>query len=139
MPTDLLFTYGTLMRGFPLHRLLEGVTEYVGAGQVTARLVDLGPYPGAIPDAQGCVRGEVYRVTRPGAWAVLDSVEGPQYHRREVTVRMDGDRAAAAHIYWYVGPVDRTVPVPGGDYRAHGPARSIHLRSRVGPESPGGD
>jgi gamma-glutamylcyclotransferase (GGCT)/AIG2-like uncharacterized protein YtfP len=139
MPTDLLFAYGILMRGFPLHRLLEEVTEYVGAGQVTARLVDLGPYPGAIPDAQGRVRGEVYRVTRSGAWAVLDSVEGPQYHRREVTVRMDGDREAAAHIYWYVGPLNRTVPVPGGDYRAHGPALSIHKRSRARPECQGGD
>ena len=30
-------------------------------------------------------------------------------------------------MYWYVGPLDRGVPIPGGDYRAHAPAKSIYL------------
>lgn len=126
MAPDLLFTYGTLMRGFPLHRLLEGRARFVGAGRVTARLLDLGAYPAAVPAAEGAVVGELYRVLDPALWAVLDSAEGPQYHRGEVMVRLaDGGRAAAG-IYWYAGPLGRGIPIPGGDYRTHAPARSIH-------------
>ena len=125
----MLFTYGTLMRGFRLHRLLAGRTELLGRGQVRGRLVDLGSYPGAVPDGAGVVHGEVYRVVEPALWATLDSAEGPQYHRREVTVRSEDGRALAASMYWYVGPLDRGVPIPGGDYRAHAPATSIYHQS----------
>ena len=128
MAVDLLFTYGTLMRGFRLHRLLAGRAEYVGDAQVSGRLVDLGSYPGALaPSADaGVIRGELYRVGDPALWGVLDSAEGPQYHRREVTVRCGDGRERAAYIYWYVAPLDGTVPIPGGDYRAHAPATSIY-------------
>ncbi len=126
MAPDLLFVYGTLMRGFALHRLLEGRAEYLGAGTVQARLLDLGSYPAAVRDPHGLVTGEVYRVGEPGSWTVLDSAEGPQYHREEVRVRMAEGREVTAFVYWYAGPLHRGVPIPGGDYRAHGPARSIH-------------
>lgn len=117
------------MRGFRLHRLLTGRAELLGRGQVRARLVDLGSYPGAVPDPGATVRGEVYRVADRALWAVLDSAEGPQYHRREVTVRSEDERELAASIYWYIGPLDRSVPIPGGDYRAHAPANSIYHQS----------
>jgi gamma-glutamylcyclotransferase (GGCT)/AIG2-like uncharacterized protein YtfP len=125
MATDLLFVYGTLMRGFPLHRLLEGRAEYLGPGQVVARLVDLGAYPAAIRDGHGIVHGEVYKVNDQALWLSLDSAEGPQYHREQVTCRSATGREATAFIYWYTGP-HRGIPIPGGDYRAHSPARSIH-------------
>jgi gamma-glutamylcyclotransferase (GGCT)/AIG2-like uncharacterized protein YtfP len=124
--TDLLFAYGTLMRGFPLHSLLAGRAEPMGAGTAAGRLVDLGDYPGAVRDAAGPVAGELYRIADPALWAVLDSTEGPQYHREEVAVRLAGGREVTAFIYWYTGPLGRSVPIPGGDYRAHAPARSIH-------------
>ncbi len=126
---DLVFVYGTLMRGFPLHRLIEGRAEYVGSGTIKARLLDLGRYPAAVPDLHGTVVGELYRLRETGLWRVLDSAEGPQYHRQGVTVRMADGREVAAFTYLYVGPPDRGVPIPGGDYRAHALARSIH-RSR---------
>ena len=122
--TSLLFVYGTLMRGFALHRLLEGRSRYVGEGTVAARLVDLGAYPGAVPDAHARVAGEVYDVDDV-AWPALDSAEGPQYHRGEVGVLMRDGAERVACVYWYRGPL-RGVPIPGGDYRAHAPARSIH-------------
>ena len=123
---NVAFVYGTLMRGFPLHRLIEGRAEYRGQGMVAARLLDLGSYPAAVRDAHGVVIGEVYRLRDTRLWRVLDSAEGPQYHRGEVEVRMADGRAVTAFIYWYVGPLDRGMPIPGGDYRAHAPARSIH-------------
>jgi gamma-glutamylcyclotransferase (GGCT)/AIG2-like uncharacterized protein YtfP len=126
VPTDLLFTYGTLMRGFRLHRLLDGRAAYLGRGQVAGRIVDLGSYPGAVPDPGGRLRGEIYRVADPALWGTLDSAEGPQYHRREVAVRSEDGRDRAACIYWYIGPLDRGVPIPSGDYRAHAPATSIY-------------
>jgi len=126
---DIAFVYGTLMRGFPLHHLLEGRAEYHGQGTVAARLIDLGAYPGAVPDARGAVAGEVYRLRDTGLWRALDSAEGPQYDRGEVEVRMADGRAVTAFIYWYVGPLDRGIQIPGGDYRVHAPARSIHHRN----------
>jgi len=117
------------MRGFRLHRLFTGRAEFLARGQVRARIVDLGSYPGAVPDAAGTLHGEVYRVADPTLWAVLDSAEGPQYHRREVTVRSEDGRELAASIYWYIGPLDRGGPIPGGDYRAHAPATSIYHQS----------
>ena len=117
------------MRGFPLHRMIEGRAEFMGHGTVAARLVDLGSYPAAVPDPHGIVVGEVYRLRDADLWRALDSVEGPQYHRDEVRVRMADGREVTAFTYWYVGPLDRGIPIPGGNYRDHAPARSIH-RSR---------
>ncbi len=121
-----LFTYGTLMRGFRLHRLLAGRAQFLGRGRVKGRIIDLGSYPGALPDPGGTLHGEIYRVVDPALWAALDSAEGAQYHRREVIVRSEDGRDLATGIYWYIGPLDRGVPIPGGDYRAHAPARSIY-------------
>jgi gamma-glutamylcyclotransferase (GGCT)/AIG2-like uncharacterized protein YtfP len=131
---DRLFVYGSLMRGFPLHPLLRTGAEFVAPGCIRGALVDLGAYPGAVPAASGAVRGELYRVRRADLWSALDYAEGPQYHRAEVAVDVDGGRAEVAFVYWYRGPLDRGVPIPSGDYRAHAPARSIHYI----PRNPGG-
>jgi len=126
---ELLFAYGTLMHGFPLHGLLAGRAESVGEGEVPGLLFDLGSYPAALRGAGGAIRGEVYRLADPGLWVTLDSVEGSQYHRGEVGVRMASGGQVTACIYWYVGSLGGAVSIPGGDYRAHAPARSIHHRS----------
>ena len=123
---DLLFVYGSLLAGFPLHPLLAGLAERIGTGRIQGRLIDLGAYPGAVRSSFGHVRGEVYRMWRPEGWARLDYAEGPQYHREEAAVALDGGAQVTAFVYWYRGPLDRGVPIPDGDYRAHAPARSIH-------------
>jgi gamma-glutamylcyclotransferase (GGCT)/AIG2-like uncharacterized protein YtfP len=127
MAAELLFVYGTLMRGFGLHTLLEGRADFVGEASTRARLVDLGRYPGAVRDSVGAVHGEVYRIADSALLAALDSAEGPQYHRDQTQVSIVDRGDVTAFIYWYVGALDRGVPIPGGDYRTHGPARSIHL------------
>ena len=114
------------MRGFRLHHLLAGRARYVSGGQVEGRIVDLGSYPGAVVHRGARLHGEVYEIADPTLLVTLDSVEGAQYHRREVTVRSDDGHEMAAWIYWYIGPLDRAVPIPGGDYRAHAPATSIY-------------
>ena len=91
-------------------------------------LFDLGSYPAALRGAGGPISGEVYRLADPGLWVTLDSTEGSQYHRWEVGVRMASGERGTAWIYWYVGPLGGAVPIPGGDYRAHPPARSISHR-----------
>lgn len=118
------------MRGLPLHGLLAGHGTFVGEGSVAGRLIDLGRYPGAVPDSGGRVRGELFRLDSSAIWATLDSAEGPQYHRNRVTVMMGRRRSVEAFIYWYRGPLDRGIPIPGGDWRAHAPARSIHRSPR---------
>jgi gamma-glutamylcyclotransferase (GGCT)/AIG2-like uncharacterized protein YtfP len=124
----LLFVYGTLMRGFALHALLEGRADFLGDGLVAGLLFDLGRYPAALPNGGCVIHGEVYRLKDSALWRALDSAEGSQYHRGEVGVRMAGGGRVTACIYWYVGPAARAVPIPGGDYRAHSPAKSIHHR-----------
>jgi len=123
------------MAGFPLHCLLAPVVAPIGPGRIPGQLIDLGAYPGAVRAPLGRVRGEVYRVERPDAWATLDYAEGPQYHRDRVLVELDAGGTVSAFVYWYRGPLDRGVPIPAGDYRAHAPARSIHYTS---PRHPGG-
>jgi gamma-glutamylcyclotransferase (GGCT)/AIG2-like uncharacterized protein YtfP len=119
------------MRGFRLHALMAERAEWEGEGCVTGRLIDLGRYPGAIPDDRGTIHGEVYRLHSAEHWTALDSAEGPQYHRSRVAVRMTDGRPIEAYIYWYRGPLDRGLPIPGGDYRAHAPARSIHRHATL--------
>jgi len=118
------------MRGFPLHRLLERGARFLGTGHVAGYLWDLGAYPGAVSGARGEIAGEVYAIGAPALWTALDSAEGPQYHREQVGVRMDDGAERVAYMYWYRGPL-RGTPIPGGDYRAHAPARSIYHDPRV--------
>ncbi len=125
---DLLFVYGTLMRGFSLHPLLDGRAEYLGEAETPGLLFDLGRYPAALKCATGKIRGEIYRLLDPAFWRALDSAEGSQYHREEAGIERALGGPVRACMYWYVGPLDRAIPIPGGDYRAHAPARSIHHR-----------
>jgi gamma-glutamylcyclotransferase (GGCT)/AIG2-like uncharacterized protein YtfP len=125
---NLLFVYGTLMRGFPLHALLEGRATYLGEATTPGLLLDLGSYPAALKSATGKIRGEVYLLADPDLWRALDSAEGSQYHREQAGIEQASGGRVEAYVYWYVGPLDGAVPVPGGDYRAHAPARSIHHR-----------
>ena len=131
--SDLLFAYGTLMRGFRLHHLIVEQAELVGEGTVNGRLLDLGSYPGAVREEPGAIHGEVYRLSAPALLAILDREEGYRpdapgqdlYLRHLTAVRLSDGREVTAWIYWYHGPRGRAVPIPGGDYRQHVPARAL--------------
>jgi gamma-glutamylcyclotransferase (GGCT)/AIG2-like uncharacterized protein YtfP len=117
--TDLLFAYGTLMRGLPLHHLIEERAEFVATGSIGGRLVDLGGYPGALPGGSGTIRGEVYRLRSADILAALDSAEGPEFPRRLTPVRLDDGGEVRAWTYWFSGSVNGAGPIPHGDYRRH--------------------
>ena len=111
--TDLLFVYGTLRRGFPLHHHLRRLgAEFVAAGKVQAELFDLGEFPGARKSSKPgkAVEGELYRLQRvENSLRVLDYVEGfsprnPEkslFQRATTEVTLPNGEQRVAWIYWY--------------------------------------
>ena len=121
VPTDILFAYGTLMRGYALHRALARGATYVGPGQVRGTLLDLGSHPGLV-EGRGAVSGEVYRLDAPELLPAVDRQEGYNFERLRAGVVMADGRRSRAWVYWYRGSRDRAVPIPHGDYRRAHPA-----------------
>jgi gamma-glutamylcyclotransferase (GGCT)/AIG2-like uncharacterized protein YtfP len=128
----LLFTYGTLMRGYGLHAVLAPGARGVGEGTVRGRLLDLGRYPGLV-DGTGRVRGEVYRLDDPELLAMLDREEGYNFVRRRAIVTLADGRGVRAWVYRYRGPRERATPIADGNYRrARPPAARPATRSSPG-------
>jgi len=112
LETDLLFVYGTLRRGFPLHHHLKRLgAGFVVTGKVQAELFDLGKFPGARKSTKPgkTVQGELYRLRRPeSALKVLDKVEGfsprnPEkslFQRATTEVILPNGELRLAWIYW---------------------------------------
>ncbi len=128
--TDRVFFYGTLMTGFDRRRRagLDPLLAYVGRGRIQAALFDLGIYPAAVPDPEGVVWGEVYRVLdEEKALAGLDDIEGyrsdqPEaslYNRIEVPVVYEDGRSETAWVYFYNAPLGRAERIRSGDYLEH--------------------
>jgi len=113
LETDLLFVYATLRRGFPLHHHLKRMrAEFVAAGKVQARLLDLGEFPGARKSTKPgkMLEGELYRLHRLGSTLrVLDQVEGfsprsPEkslFQRATTEVILPNGERRLAWIYWH--------------------------------------
>src|SRR4030081_675088 len=71
MPSDLLFVYGTLMRGFdhPMAQLLSRSADFLGEARCHGRLHLIKHYPGLVlaADPADVVFGELYRLRQPDA------------------------------------------------------------------------
>ena len=69
MTPDLLFVYGTLMRGFdhPMARLLAGHADFLGEATCRGRLFLIKHYPGLMLSDTGgdLVHGELFRMRVP--------------------------------------------------------------------------
>jgi gamma-glutamylcyclotransferase (GGCT)/AIG2-like uncharacterized protein YtfP len=124
MDENLVFVYGTLMAGNPLHGAL-GDSEFVGQALVSGTLFDTGYYPALTPPVLDGdrVRGEVYDVD-DATLAVLDRCEGVNarhpdlglYKRVErMAVLVEGNTGndeqvaldqALVWVYEYARPVD---------------------------------
>ena len=126
--SEYIFVYGTLRRGMPLYRYLEGgKARFVGEGRIVGRLFDLGEYPGATPDPKrfSTVRGEVHELlAAEETLSVLDDIEGydsekPErslFERRAVSVTLDAGRSLKAWVYFYRRPLMAATEIPDGDY-----------------------
>jgi len=106
MTTQFVFVYGTLKKGYGLHRVLEG-SGSLGEGRLQDHFIYcLGSFPGISPEGgAGPVFGEVYEVTAD-VLETLDMVEGEGslYHRRQVTVEVSGAECPVqAWTYIYAG------------------------------------
>ena len=112
-----IFVYGTLKRGWPLSRLLDG-QRFLGVAWTAPRyrMVNLGEYPGLIDATDGegrSIEGELWEVdTR--CLSALDEAEGvpeAEYERRPIVIKLDGCAGTGAHMqtveaYFYLPPVN---------------------------------
>ena len=97
---QLLFVYGTLMRGMANHRQLAGLACQGTAELAGFALYDLGPFPMAIAsgDPQQRLHGELYAVP-PAQLQALDRFEGaPRLYQRQRHRLADG-----RSVWLYVG------------------------------------
>lgn len=144
-PQNCIAVYGTLMRSVAdqiTNRELRAeacaarrhLGAYLGPCRIRGRLVDLGEYPGLVPDESGTVAGELYELpfgTRGEALGRLRAaireidryeeidIEYPdrsEYTRRFVKLAEPAD--AAAWVYFLNRPRSTPVPVPSGEWKA---------------------
>jgi gamma-glutamylcyclotransferase (GGCT)/AIG2-like uncharacterized protein YtfP len=124
----LLFIYGTLMPGLRLEAEMHGA-RFVGVAQVPGRLVDVGCYPGLLPDlpqGEGRVTGVVYEVD-DAHLARLDAVEemvpgdrAASLYWREVVAVVGGPlQGLQVQTYVYNRPAHDCTPIAHGDYRRY--------------------
>ena len=84
-PSHLVFTYGTLMRGFGNHYYLDGA-EFICKAQTPAAftMLNLGAFPGIVAKGDTSIVGEVYRVDEQTLMD-LDRLEGhPTFYLRQI-------------------------------------------------------
>jgi gamma-glutamylcyclotransferase (GGCT)/AIG2-like uncharacterized protein YtfP len=128
--TNLVFFYGTLMRGFarPGRAELDQQLKPVGRGWIPAALFDLGIYPAAIPATDSRVWGEVHQIQEPETvLPVLDEIEGYSasepvtslYTREEIPVTLSDRSVVHAWVYFYNAPLGRAERIMSGDYLEH--------------------
>jgi gamma-glutamylcyclotransferase (GGCT)/AIG2-like uncharacterized protein YtfP len=129
MTSDLLFVYGTLMRGYshPMARLLSANAEFLGEASCRGRLYKVKHYPGLVlsDEAADVVFGELYRLR-----AVDDLLrefdmyeacgegflEPTQYVRRMLSVTLAGGSGSEAWTYVYNWPVEGLTRIESGRF-----------------------
>ena len=127
--TDLLFVYGTLMRGYdhPMARLLSAHADFVSAATCRGRLYLIKHYPGLLlsDDTADIVHGDLYRLTQPEALLrELDMYEAcgegfaaPTEYLREITpITTDDGTTLDAWTYIYNWPVTSLLRIASGKF-----------------------
>jgi gamma-glutamylcyclotransferase (GGCT)/AIG2-like uncharacterized protein YtfP len=117
MISDLLFVYGTLMRGFdhPMAQLLSRSADLIGEAQCRGRLYLVKHYPGLLlsDDPTEVVFGELYRLRQPQEllreFDMYEAcgegfAEPTEYIRQMLSVAL-ADGTAEAWTYVYNWPV----------------------------------
>jgi gamma-glutamylcyclotransferase (GGCT)/AIG2-like uncharacterized protein YtfP len=126
---DLIFVYGTLMRGFdhPMSKLLSRSADFLGEGRCPGRLYMIAHYPGLLRAAApgDVVSGELYRMREPATLLVtLDDYEGigpgnaapAPYLRETLPVTLADSSVHEAWTYIYNRPVDEAKRIASGQF-----------------------
>jgi gamma-glutamylcyclotransferase (GGCT)/AIG2-like uncharacterized protein YtfP len=132
MTSDLLFVYGTLMRGFdhPMARLLVANADFVGEASSQGRLYLVKHYPGLVlsDDAADIVHGELFRLREAGPMLrEFDMYEAcgegfpepTEYVRRQLAVTLADGSVCTAWTYLYNWPVDDLPRIASGRFLEH--------------------
>ena len=126
---DLLFVYGTLMRGFdhPMAQLLWRSAEFIGEARCRGRLYRVRHYPGLVLSDQttDVVFGELYRLRAPDEllreFDMYEAcgegfAEPTEYIRQMVPVTLDDGVISEAWTYVYNWPVDVLPRIASGRF-----------------------
>jgi gamma-glutamylcyclotransferase (GGCT)/AIG2-like uncharacterized protein YtfP len=129
MTSDLLFVYGTLMRGFdhPMARLLSANADFLGEASCRGRLYKVKHYPGLVlsDEPADLVFGELYRLRAvEELLREFDMYEAcgegfpepTQYVRRMLSVALADGGSSEAWTYLYNWPVDRLPQITSGRF-----------------------
>ena len=132
MTSDLLFVYGTLMRGFdhPMAKLLAANADFLGTAQCRGRLYLVKHYPGLVTSdvAADIVHGELFRLReREAMLREFDMYEAcgegfPQpteYIRQMLPVTLADGRVSEAWTYIYNWPVKELPRIASGRFLEH--------------------
>jgi gamma-glutamylcyclotransferase (GGCT)/AIG2-like uncharacterized protein YtfP len=77
-----LFAYGTLRKEFewPVNKKIARFIEWIGDGEISGKLYDMGDYPAAIPDKENernVISGAIMKINQPAiVLKMLDDYEG---------------------------------------------------------------
>ena len=129
MTSDLLFVYGTLMRGFdhPMAKLLRQAADFIGEARCRGRLYRIKHYPGLVlsDDADDVVLGEVYRLRQPKEllreFDMYEAcgegfAEPTEYIRQMLPVTLDDGAVSEAWTYVYNWPVAHLPRIASGRF-----------------------
>ena len=129
MTSDLLFVYGTLMRGYahPMARLLSANAEFLGQASCRGRLYRVKHYPGLVlsDNPADVVFGELYSLRQPEALLrEFDMYEAcgegfpepTQYVRQTLPVTLADGTVCEAWTYIYNWPVEALARIESGRF-----------------------
>ena len=129
MTSDLLFVYGTLLRGFdhPMAQLLTRGADFIGEARCRGRLYLVKHYPGLVPSAEPgeVVHGELFRLRQPAEclreFDIYEAcgegfAEPTEYVRQLLAVTLHDDDVREAWTYVYNWPVARLPRIASGRF-----------------------
>jgi gamma-glutamylcyclotransferase (GGCT)/AIG2-like uncharacterized protein YtfP len=125
-----LFAYGTLRKEFesPVNKKIARFIEWIGVGEISGKLYDMGHYPAAIPaeeNERSVISGAVMKINLPAiVLKILDDFEGcipgneteSEYCRKNERVVLNDGTVLYAWVYWYLLEVSDSKRITEKDY-----------------------
>ena len=127
--TDFLFTYGTLMQGFPnpFAQRLHSLSTFEGSGTFPGLLYKISWFPGAVfkENSESQIHGEVYRLTNKDILLkeldeyedVFDDEVKSLYLRKIIPVKMQDGSLLPCWVYLYNQEIKNLEKIESGNFR----------------------